>query len=158
MLHEDLWTWCRHGWSFCLYCKHFSFFYSGKPSLVQACSQAAFRYSCDISACPSSSSSFHLLGADVLSRPTNDLRKVLSRDPDHDFHHFFFSPIPTNDICSRTKAIAERKARGRNLEQSEEKRAKWIEEHAAETGRRDDGRRRFYLVGHFWIAQREDII
>ena len=45
-----------------------------------------------------------------------------------------------------------------NLEQREEKRAKWIEEHAAETERRDDGRRRFYLVGHFWIAQREDII
>jgi hypothetical protein len=49
--------------------------------------------------------------------------------------------------------------RKRNLEQREEKRETWIDEHAAERERRDEGRRRFYLVGHFFgFAQREDII
>jgi len=63
---------------------------SGLPSLVQAYSQAAFRYSHDISALTVFFlSSYHLLGAHVLSRPTDDLRKVLSRDPDHNVHHFF---------------------------------------------------------------------
>lgn len=49
--------------------------------------------------------------------------------------------------------------RKRSLEQREEKRETWIDEHAAERERRDEGRRRFYLVGHFFgFAQREDII
>jgi hypothetical protein len=86
------------------------------------------------------------LGADVLSWPTNDLRKVLSRDPDHDVHHFFCSLIPTNDICSRIKAIHSGRREEVKSEQREEKREAWIEEHIAERERRDTGRRRFYLV------------
>jgi hypothetical protein len=83
----------------------------------------------------------------VLSRPTNDLRKVLSRDPDHDVHHFIFSLIPTNDICSRTKAIYSGRREEVKSEQRREKREEWIEGHTAERERRDAGRRRLYLVG-----------
>jgi hypothetical protein len=75
----------------------------------------------------------------VLSRPTNDLRKVLSRDPDHDVHHFFFSLIPTIDICSRNTAIYSGKREEGKLEQREEEREKWLEEHAA-----GDGEERFW--------------
>lgn len=78
---------------------------------------------------------YHLdfLGAALLSRPINDLRKVLSRDPDRDVHHYLFSPTQTTSIC---KSITRRKA----LEESKRRREKGDIEHAAERERRDDGR------------------
>jgi hypothetical protein len=136
---------------FCWHYRHFYFSFLGQHCpFKRACKRFA-----DIRT--ASRSSFHfllpssslLLGAHVLSRPTNDLRKVLSRDPDHDVHRFFFSLIPTIHICSRNTAIYSGKREEGKLEQREEEREKWIEEHAA-----GDGEERcwqkvisFHLVG-----------
>jgi hypothetical protein len=81
--------------------------------------------------------------------------KVLSRDPDHDVHHFLFSLIPTIDIRSLIKAIHSGRSGGK-LEQREEKREKWIEEHAAGEGEERCWQKMIlcHLVGHiFWFAQ-----
>lgn len=137
--YKDLWTWCRYDRSYCLHnrpCSHFFFsFWS-----------TIFRSSVLVSAFPTHTRHllqpafvlpflYHLdfLGAALLSRPINDLRKVLSRDPDRDVHHFLFSPTQTTSIC---KSITRRKA----LEESKRRREKGDIEHAAERERRDDGR------------------
>jgi hypothetical protein len=165
MLHDDPWTWClarlvlllddHPSPAFSL----LSFWSNILRSSVPVSGFAVFTWHLGpVISFLSSSLSSLLLGADVLSRPTNDLRKVLSRDPDHDVHHFFFSLIPTNDICSRTKAIHSGRREEVKSEQRE-KREEWIEEHIAERERRDTGRRGFYLVGHnFWFAQWQDNI
>ena len=58
----------------------------------------------------------------MLSRPINDLRKVLSRDPDHDVHHFFFLSYTEERYLQPAQGFTAEGAKKEKLEQEEEKR------------------------------------